>query len=100
MQETFEARLAQRINRYLDGERPEHEIFDQEDVIAGKNSMTITIDQDIHYLRDMQAGMHSGSPSPPRSLQMYPSRQLLGSDRSHGSKHWPRLPSHRPPNLC
>ena len=42
-----------------DGERPEHEIFDQEDVIAGKNSMTITIDQDIHYLRDMQAGMHS-----------------------------------------
>ncbi|MFN3232505.1 MAG: aromatic ring-hydroxylating oxygenase subunit alpha [Alphaproteobacteria bacterium] len=43
----------------LEGERPEHELFDQEDVIAGKNSMTITIDQDIHYLRDMQAGMHS-----------------------------------------
>lgn len=39
--------------------RPEHETFDQEDVVAGRNSMTITIDQDIHYLRDMQAGMHS-----------------------------------------
>ena len=40
-------------------ERPEHEVFTQEDVIAGLNTMTITIDQDIHYLRDMQAGMHS-----------------------------------------
>jgi len=40
-------------------ERPEHAVFTQEDVIAGKHSMTITIDQDIHYLRDMQAGMHS-----------------------------------------
>jgi phenylpropionate dioxygenase-like ring-hydroxylating dioxygenase large terminal subunit len=39
--------------------RPEHAVFTQEDVIAGKQSMTITIDQDIHYLRDMQAGMHS-----------------------------------------
>jgi hypothetical protein len=34
-------------------------VFTQEDVIAGTHSMTITIDQDIHYLRDMQAGMHS-----------------------------------------
>ena len=40
-------------------ERPEHAVFTQEDVIAGEQSMTITIDQDIHYLRDMQAGMHS-----------------------------------------
>lgn len=40
-------------------ERPEHDVFTQEDVIAGTHSMTITIDQDIHYLRDMQAGMHS-----------------------------------------
>ena len=40
-------------------ERPEREVFDQEDVIAGDYSMTITIDQDVHYLRDMQAGMHS-----------------------------------------
>ncbi|MEN3976986.1 aromatic ring-hydroxylating dioxygenase subunit alpha [Emcibacter sp. SYSU 3D8] len=41
------------------GDRPAHEVFTQEDVIAGNNSMTITIDQDIHLLRDMQAGMHS-----------------------------------------
>jgi len=40
-------------------DRPEREVFDQDDVVAGKHSMTITIDQDIHYLRDMQAGMHS-----------------------------------------
>ncbi|MEN3953559.1 aromatic ring-hydroxylating dioxygenase subunit alpha [Iodidimonas sp. SYSU 1G8] len=40
-------------------ERPEHEVFTREDVIAGRHSMTITIDQDIHYLKDMQAGMHS-----------------------------------------
>ncbi len=40
-------------------ERPEHEVFTQDEVIAGNYSMTITIDQDIHYLRDMQAGMHS-----------------------------------------
>ena len=40
-------------------ERPEHEVFTQEDVIAGKYSLTITLDQDIYYLSDMQAGMHS-----------------------------------------
>ncbi len=40
-------------------DRPEREVFDQADVVAGKYSMTITIDQDIHLLRDMQAGMHS-----------------------------------------
>ncbi len=45
--------------RFADDDRPEHEIFTQDDVIAGKYTMTITIDQDIHYLRDMQAGMHS-----------------------------------------
>jgi hypothetical protein len=39
--------------------RPEHEVFSAEDVIAGRNSMTITIDQDIYYLADMQAGLHS-----------------------------------------
>ena len=43
----------------FDGQRPEREVFDQDDVIAGRNSMTITIDQDIHHLRDMQAGMRS-----------------------------------------
>ena len=31
----------------------------REDVVEGRNSMTITIDQDIHYLNGMQAGMHS-----------------------------------------
>lgn len=40
-------------------DRPEREVFDQDDVVAGKHSMTITIDQDIHLLRDMQAGLHS-----------------------------------------
>ena len=39
--------------------RPAHEQFDQADVVAGRNSMTITIDQDIQYLPDMQAGLHS-----------------------------------------
>lgn len=43
----------------LKGERPEHELFDREAVITGKKSMTITIDQDIHYLPDMQRGMAS-----------------------------------------
>lgn len=39
--------------------RPEHDRFTQEDVIAGTKSMTATIDQDIHFIRDVQAGMHS-----------------------------------------
>jgi len=41
------------------GIRPEHDIFTREDVVEGRKSFTITIDQDIHYLNDMQAGMHS-----------------------------------------
>ena len=41
------------------GTRPEHDIFTREDVVEGRKSFTITIDQDIHYLNDMQAGMHS-----------------------------------------
>lgn len=41
------------------GERPEREVFERADVVEGRRSMTITIDQDIHYLQDMQAGMHS-----------------------------------------
>jgi phenylpropionate dioxygenase-like ring-hydroxylating dioxygenase large terminal subunit len=40
-------------------ERPEHEVFTAQDVIAGQHSLTITLDQDIYYLADMQAGMHS-----------------------------------------
>jgi phenylpropionate dioxygenase-like ring-hydroxylating dioxygenase large terminal subunit len=39
--------------------RPTREVFTQDEVIAGGYSMTITIDQDIHLLRQMQAGMHS-----------------------------------------
>ena len=42
-----------------DGQRPDHDQFDQEDVIAGRKTMSITIDQDIHFIRDVQAGMHS-----------------------------------------
>lgn len=41
------------------GERPVHDEFDQEDIIEGRKSMTITIDQDVHLIRDVQAGMHS-----------------------------------------
>ena len=40
-------------------ERPEHDVFDREAVLSGKKSMTITIDQDVQYLPDMQAGMRS-----------------------------------------
>ena len=39
--------------------RPEHDEFDQEAVIAGEKTMTITLDQDIHLIRDVQRGMHS-----------------------------------------
>jgi phenylpropionate dioxygenase-like ring-hydroxylating dioxygenase large terminal subunit len=39
--------------------RPDHDEFTQEDIIAGRKTMTITIDQDVHYIRDVQAGMHS-----------------------------------------
>jgi len=40
-------------------ERPQHEVFSAQDVIAGRHSLTITLDQDIYLLADMQAGMHS-----------------------------------------
>ena len=43
----------------IDDERPEHEVFTAADVIAEKHTLTITLDQDIYYLADMQAGMHS-----------------------------------------
>lgn len=42
-----------------DSERPEHDEFTQDDIIAGRKTMTITIDQDIHLIRDVQKGMHS-----------------------------------------
>ena len=40
-------------------ERPEHDEFTQEDIISGEKTMTITIDQDIHFIRDVRKGMHS-----------------------------------------
>ena len=40
-------------------ERPEHDEFMQDDIIEGRKSMTITIDQDVHLIRDVQAGMRS-----------------------------------------
>lgn len=39
--------------------RPDHDEFTQEDVIAGRKTMSITVDQDIHLIRDVQKGMHS-----------------------------------------
>lgn len=40
-------------------ERPERDVFTQEDIIEGRKTMTITIDQDVHFIRDVQKGMHS-----------------------------------------
>lgn len=42
-----------------DGPRPEREEFTQDMVRKGEHSMTETVDQDIFYLPDMQAGMRS-----------------------------------------
>lgn len=39
--------------------RPEHDEFTQDDIIAGRKTMGVTIDQDVHFIRDVQAGMHS-----------------------------------------
>jgi hypothetical protein len=39
--------------------RPEHDEFNQDDIIAGRKTMGVTIDQDVHFIRDVQAGMHS-----------------------------------------
>ncbi len=40
-------------------DRPEHDEFTQDDIIEGRKTMTITIDQDIHFIRDVQKGMQS-----------------------------------------
>ena len=40
-------------------ERLDREEFTQEDVIAGKKTMDITVDQDVHLIRDVQNGMRS-----------------------------------------
>lgn len=39
--------------------RPDHDEFVQDDIIAGRKTMGVTIDQDVHFIRDVQAGMHS-----------------------------------------
>ena len=43
----------------VDADRPDHESVTAQDVIDGRHSLTMTIDQDIYYLADMQRGMHS-----------------------------------------
>jgi phenylpropionate dioxygenase-like ring-hydroxylating dioxygenase large terminal subunit len=43
----------------VDDERPARDVFDREDILAGRHSLTITIDQDVQYLPDMQAGLNS-----------------------------------------
>ncbi len=54
------ANISFNIDQTPDGlERPEHDEFTQEDIIAGRKTMTITLDQDIHVIRDVQKGMHS-----------------------------------------
>ncbi len=51
--------LHPRLETSAQTERPEHSVFKREDVLDGTHSLTITFDQDISYLPDMQAGMHS-----------------------------------------
>ena len=51
--------LNPRLQASQQDERPPHEVFTAQDVIEGRHSLTVTLDQDIHYLADMQAGMHS-----------------------------------------
>lgn len=52
-------RLHPGLGTSREDDRPEHTVFDQDAVINGEHSLTITFDQDIYHLRDMQAGMHS-----------------------------------------
>lgn len=54
------ANVSFNLDQTGDGDiRPEHDEFDQEAIIAGEKTMTITLDQDIHLIRDVQRGMHS-----------------------------------------
>ena len=61
MNKTADIRLASFNPDQLntDIERPLHDEFDQEAIISGEKTMTITVDQDIHLLRDVQKGMKS-----------------------------------------
>jgi phenylpropionate dioxygenase-like ring-hydroxylating dioxygenase large terminal subunit len=40
-------------------DRPCHDEFTHDQVLSGEKTLTITIDQDIRLIRDVQAGMHS-----------------------------------------
>ncbi|MFK7730300.1 MAG: SRPBCC family protein [Pseudomonadales bacterium] len=51
--------LAPGLTVSREDERPEHDVFTSADVVSGRKSLTITIDQDIEYLPDMQSGLHS-----------------------------------------
>tara|TARA_B110000305_G_scaffold238239_1_gene303222 strand:- start:117 stop:1460 length:1344 start_codon:yes stop_codon:yes gene_type:complete len=54
------ANVSFNLDQQSDGTaRPEHDEFDQEAIIRGEKTMTITLDQDIHLIRDVQKGMHS-----------------------------------------
>jgi hypothetical protein len=39
--------------------RPERDEFPYQDIVEGRKTMTITQDQDISLIRDVQKGMHS-----------------------------------------
>ena len=43
----------------LSQDRPEPDEFSQDEIIAGRKSIGLTNDQDIHFIRDVQSGMHS-----------------------------------------
>jgi hypothetical protein len=75
--------------------RPEHDEFTQEDVIAGRKTMTLTIDQDVHYIRDVLAGNalaglrvagavrgRGAHPAPPRLARPLDGRALTTSPTS------------------
>lgn len=52
-------RLYPSLQTSIEDARPEHHVFDQDAVIRGEHSLTMTFDQDIYYLRGMQQGLHS-----------------------------------------
>lgn len=67
---SFERRLGEDARRFLEvttenddiagsAERPARDVFNYADVIAGRKSMTDTIDQDLSLLAHAQQGMHS-----------------------------------------
>ncbi|MFK8020554.1 MAG: SRPBCC family protein [Pseudomonadales bacterium] len=51
--------LSPGLSTSVNADRPNHDQFSGADVVAGNHSLTITIDQDIASLPDMQAGLHS-----------------------------------------